>query len=53
MNELEKLKIEMEILLSLNFVQAYIGSLDNLRQGSYVKSDEIIKLINERREKLK
>lgn len=53
MNEVEKLKIEIELLMSLKHVEAWTGSLDELKQNSYVLFSDVIELINEKREKLK
>lgn len=53
MNEVEKLKIEIELLMSLKHVEAWTGSLDELKQNSYVLFSDVIELINDKREKLK
>lgn len=53
MEEKERLQIEIDLLMSLNHVQAWTGSLDELRQRSYVLYSDIIAGINERRAKLK
>jgi hypothetical protein len=53
MSEKEKLEIEIKLLLSLNHVPAWTGSLENLKQSSYVKFSDVIKLINEKKQKLK
>lgn len=53
MTETEKLKVELELLLNLDYTQAFTGSLDSLRQGSYVRYYDITKMINERRQQLK
>jgi hypothetical protein len=53
MNEKEKLEVEIKLLLSLNHVPAWTGSLENLKQSSYVKFSDVIKLINEKKQKLK
>jgi len=52
MNEKEKLKVELDLLLSLNYVSAWTGSLGDLRHGSYVKFSDITKLINEKKSKI-
>ncbi len=53
MNEREKLQVEIDLLMSLNHVEAWTGSLGNLVQKSYVSFTDIIKLKNEKVEKLK
>jgi hypothetical protein len=53
MSENEKLEIEIELLLSLNHVQAWTGSLEDLRQSSYVSYGDITRLINLKREQLR
>lgn len=53
MSDKEKLEIEIELLLSLNYVQAWTGSLDNLKQSSYVLFSDITRLINEKRKELR
>ena len=53
MSDKEKLEIELELLLSLNYVQAWTGSLDNLKQSSYVLFSDITRLINEKRKELR
>lgn len=53
MTEKEKLEVEIELLLSLNHVEAWTGSLGELKQKSYVSYTDIIKLKNEKEEKLK
>lgn len=53
MSESERLEVEVDLLLSLNYVQAWTGSLDNLKQSSYVLYADIIKMLNERRAKIK
>jgi len=52
MNELEKLQIELDVLLSLNHCVAYTGSLDNLKQSSYVKFSDVVEEINKRRKRI-
>lgn len=53
MTKKEKLEVEIELLKSLNHVPAWTGSLENLKQSSYVLFGDIIKLLNEKREQLK
>jgi hypothetical protein len=53
MSNIEKLEIEIELLLSLDSVQAWTGSLENLKQSSYVSYSKIIQLLSEKREQLK
>jgi hypothetical protein len=48
----ETLESELQLLLSLPYTQAYTGNLEKLQQKSYVEYSEILKLINERRERL-
>ena len=49
MNEMEKINIELDILLSLQHVPAWTGSLGNLKQSSYVLYTDVIEMINKRR----
>lgn len=53
MSDKEKLETELELLLSLNYVQAWTGSLDNLKQSSYILFSDITRLINKKREELR
>jgi hypothetical protein len=48
----EELEVELKLLLSLNHTPAWTGSLDNLRQSSYVSFSEITKLINQKKTEL-
>jgi len=53
MTEQEKLQVEIDLLMSLQHVEAWTGSLGDLKQKSYVSYTDIIKLKNEKIEKLK
>jgi hypothetical protein len=53
MSDKEKLETELELLLSLNYVHAWTGSLDNLKQSSYILFSDITRLINKKREELR
>ena len=53
MSDNEKLEVELELLLSLDHVEAWTGELGNLKQSSYVLFSDITKLINQKREQLR
>ncbi len=53
--EKEKLKLEAQIsvLLQLEYVTAFTGTLDNIQQKSYVLFSDVLKILNEKRRELK
>lgn len=53
MTDKEKLEVEIKLLLSLEHVEAWTGSLDNLKQSSYVLFSDVIKLLNKKKQELK
>lgn len=53
MTEQEKIQVELDLLMSLQHIEAWSGSLGELRQKSYVLYSDIVKLINKKRELLK
>jgi hypothetical protein len=57
MNDREKKKLELEaqisVLLQLEYVTAFTGTLDNIQQKSYVLFSEVLKLLNQKRSELR
>jgi len=53
MTDEEKLEVEINLLLTFEYVPAWSGSLDNLSQKSYVLYSDIIHALNKKRDELK
>ena len=53
MDEKERLESEIKLLESFEYTHAWTGSLNNLRQKSYILYSDIIKAVDERKRKLK